>query len=44
MAQALGDFQSLDAAGRRAVHLHLPSADPAGARAAVEALIGALSA
>ena len=43
-AQALGDFQSLDAAGRRAVHLHLPSADPAGARAAVEALIGALSA
>jgi glucose-6-phosphate isomerase len=26
-AQALGDFQSLDAAGRRALHAHLPSAD-----------------
>ena len=24
MAQALGDFQSLDAAGRRAIHAHLP--------------------
>lgn len=29
MAQAAGDFQSLDRAGRRAVHLHLPSRDPA---------------
>ena len=28
MAQALGDFASLDATGRRAVHVHLPSADP----------------
>jgi glucose-6-phosphate isomerase len=28
-AQALGDFQSLDATGRRAVHVHLPSPDPA---------------
>jgi hypothetical protein len=27
LAQALGDFASLDAAGRRAVHVHLPSAD-----------------
>ncbi len=27
-AQALGDFQSLGAAGRRALHAHLPSADP----------------
>jgi hypothetical protein len=43
-AQALGDFQSLDAAGRRAVHLHLPSADPGLARGAVEALIRAVSA
>jgi glucose-6-phosphate isomerase len=25
LAQALGDFASLDAAGRRAVHIHLPS-------------------
>jgi glucose-6-phosphate isomerase len=27
MAQALGDFQSLDASGRRALHLHLSSPD-----------------
>ena len=27
LAQALGDFASLDAAGRRALHAHLPSAD-----------------
>ncbi len=26
-AQALGDFASLDAAGRRALHVHLPAAD-----------------
>jgi hypothetical protein len=29
MAQALGDFQSLDRLSRRAVHLHLPRRDPA---------------
>ncbi|MQA28295.1 MAG: glucose-6-phosphate isomerase [Luteitalea sp.] len=29
LAQALGDFASLDATGRRAVHLHLPSPDAA---------------
>jgi hypothetical protein len=28
MAQALGDFQSLGKAGRRALHLHLPRRDP----------------
>ena len=28
MAQAAGDFQSLDKAGRRAVHIHLPARDP----------------
>jgi glucose-6-phosphate isomerase len=28
-AQALGDFNSLDATGRRAIHLHLPAPDPA---------------
>jgi glucose-6-phosphate isomerase len=28
-AQALGDFQSLDASGRRAVHVHLPRPDAA---------------
>jgi hypothetical protein len=27
MAQAIGDFQSLDRTGRRAVHLHLPRRD-----------------
>ena len=29
MAQALGDFQSLDRTGRRALHVHLPRRDPA---------------
>jgi hypothetical protein len=29
LAQALGDFASLDATGRRAIHVHLPSPDPA---------------
>jgi len=38
-AQALGDFASLDAADRRAVHLHLPSADPKLAREAVDRII-----
>ena len=28
LAQALGDFASLDAAGRRALHVHLPKPDP----------------
>jgi hypothetical protein len=27
MAQAVGDFQSLDRAGRRALHVHLPRRD-----------------
>jgi len=38
-AQALGDFSSLDAAGRRALHVHLPSADPALARRMIDALM-----
>ena len=29
MAQAVGDFQSLDRTGRRALHVHLPRRDPA---------------
>jgi glucose-6-phosphate isomerase len=29
LAQALGDFASLDATGRRAIHVHLPSPDAA---------------
>jgi glucose-6-phosphate isomerase/transaldolase/glucose-6-phosphate isomerase len=42
-AQALGDFASLDAAGRRAIHAHLPSADPRALRELVDALIGGVS-
>jgi hypothetical protein len=37
-AQALGDFQSLDGAGRRALHLHLPSRDVAVLQALTTAL------
>ena len=29
LAQAIGDFQSLDVAGRRAMHVHLPRGDAA---------------
>ena len=36
-AQAIGDFGALDAAGRRAVHAHLPSPDPALIRALARA-------
>ncbi len=43
-AQALGDFASLDAVNRRAIHLHLPAPDPGVARAAVDTFIQALSA
>jgi glucose-6-phosphate isomerase len=42
-AQALGDFQSLDAAGRRALFVHLPSRDAAHLRALGEALLTALA-
>jgi transaldolase / glucose-6-phosphate isomerase len=38
-AQATGDFASLDAAGRRAVHAHLPSQDPALIRTLADALL-----
>jgi transaldolase/glucose-6-phosphate isomerase len=41
-AQAIGDFASLDAAGRRAVHAHLPSQDPALIRALADALLASL--
>jgi transaldolase/glucose-6-phosphate isomerase len=40
LAQATGDFNSLDAAGRRAVHAHLPSPDPALIRTLANALLG----
>ena len=42
-AQALGDFASLDAAGRRAIHAHLPSADPRALGELVDALLGGMS-
>lgn len=42
LAQALGDFASLDAAGRRALHVHLPVADRQHVRAVLEALMGRL--
>jgi len=38
-AQATGDFASLEAAGRRAVHAHLLSQDPALIRALADALL-----
>jgi glucose-6-phosphate isomerase len=38
-AQATGDFASLDAAGRRAVHAHLPSQDPALLRTLADTLL-----
>jgi glucose-6-phosphate isomerase len=39
LAQATGDFTSLEAAGRRAVHAHLPSPDPRLIRALADALL-----
>jgi hypothetical protein len=39
MAQGLGDFASLDAAGRRALHLHLPAAGAARVRQVADALL-----
>ena len=41
LSQALGDFASLEASGRRALHLHLPSPDPALIRQIGETLMGA---
>ena len=37
-AQALGDFQSLDGGGRRAVYVRLPKSDPAALAAVIDAL------
>jgi glucose-6-phosphate isomerase len=39
LAQALGDFASLDATGRRALHVHLPAPDRALLRRVADALI-----
>jgi hypothetical protein len=38
LAQALGDFASLDATGRRALHIHLPAPDAGLLRDALAAL------
>jgi glucose-6-phosphate isomerase len=42
LAQALGDFASLDATGRRALHAHLASPDPALLRRLTEDLLARL--
>jgi len=39
LAQALGDFNSLDSSNRRAVHVHLPTPDPALLSAAFDWLL-----
>ena len=41
-AQALGDFQSLDATGRRALHVHLPTPDAAAIAQLADALLAAV--
>jgi len=43
-AQALGDFSSLDATGRRAVHIHLPAADPRYRNEIIDRMLSALKA
>ena len=43
MAQALGDFASLDSAGRRAVHVHLPRPDARLVREVAGTLLEQLS-
>jgi len=42
LAQAIGDFQSLDAAGRRALHVHLPAPDATALQAVFDALLEGL--
>ena len=44
LAQAIGDFMSLDATGRRAVHVHLPFADRASLHAAFDLFLQRLKA
>jgi glucose-6-phosphate isomerase len=43
LAQALGDFHSLEATGRRALHVHLPAPDRRFVREVTEALLGRIS-
>jgi glucose-6-phosphate isomerase len=42
LAQAIGDFQSLDRAGRRALHVHLPRPDAKLLERLFDALVGRL--
>jgi glucose-6-phosphate isomerase len=42
LAQALGDFASLDATGRRALHVHLPAPDRAFLRQVADGLLARL--
>jgi hypothetical protein len=44
LAQALGDFASLDATGRRALHVHLPRPDAGLIRSTADALLNRLAA
>lgn len=44
LAQALGDFHSLDGAGRRALHIHLPDPIPALLEGALEPLLAGVKA
>jgi hypothetical protein len=43
MAQALGDFASLQAGGRRVLHIHLARPDAAGLRGVLSSLLDRLS-
>jgi hypothetical protein len=43
LAQALGDFSSLDATGRRALHVHIPSRRRTEVRQVAEALLARLN-
>jgi hypothetical protein len=43
MAQAFGDFASLEAAGRRAVHVHLPRPDARLVREVADIMLGQLA-
>ena len=42
LAQAIGDFQSLDRTDRRAVYVHLPDRDPRSLRTLAEALLAGI--
>ena len=42
LAQAIGDFNSLDAANRRAMHVHLPAPSPRLLKAVFDTLLGHL--